>query len=95
MARPPRVGTLLLILSNLGIGGPPLLDGSSSHREWFDLAQAARRRGSSVVALVPYPPSRWPRALARVVAMLEWDRTTTASAAKRAARLLLRRAQHG
>jgi hypothetical protein len=71
---PPESGTPVLMLSDLGLaptGGGPDVD------EWLELARRLARRGSRLVAFVPYPAQRWPARLAREVALVQWDRLTT------------------
>ncbi|RKG97358.1 hypothetical protein D7X32_32910 [Corallococcus carmarthensis] len=76
---PPLRGTPLLLLTDLGLGGPP-----TAHRayeaEWLRFAAAARHAGCPLIAWVPYPPQRWPRALQRKLVLLHWDGATRASA---------------
>ena len=47
--------------------------------EWAAVATALRRRDCPVVALVPYPERRWPRALRRRLTIFLWDRATGAT----------------
>jgi hypothetical protein len=76
--RPPMRGTPLLILTDLGLGGPAM----SSHRayaaEWARFAKSAHDAGCPPVVLVPYKPERWPRTLRDCLTLLHWDRRTTA-----------------
>jgi hypothetical protein len=81
---PPR-GTPILMLTDLGIGGPPLSEERAGITEWLDFLKQARNNGSDVVALVPYPPRRWPR-LGRLMHIIHWDRRTTAAAIRNSAR---------
>jgi hypothetical protein len=77
---PPPAGTPVLAVTDLGIGGPPVYPARAQSGEWVDLAAQLGRRGSALVALVPYPPSRWPPQVAAAVPVVTWDRKTTLSA---------------
>jgi hypothetical protein len=75
--QPPMQGTPLLILTDLGLGGPAV----SSHRayaaEWARFAESAHYAQCPPVVLVPHKPERWPRALRNRLTLLHWDRGTT------------------
>ncbi|MFG2776922.1 hypothetical protein ACGFY7_03570 [Streptomyces prunicolor] len=73
---PPPPGTRVLILSDLGIGGPPppSRGGRAAWERFFSLLAQAR---CTAVVFVPYPPRRWPDWATRLVRMVPWDRTTT------------------
>jgi hypothetical protein len=81
--RPPVAGTTILIITDLGIGVPPLAPDRVSENDWRRLADIAMRAGCPLVALVPYSPDRWPGALARAMIILQWDRPTTAGVVRR------------
>jgi hypothetical protein len=74
---PPAPGTPVLVLSELGIGGPVGHHAAATPEEWLLLHELLERRGSPFVALVPYPPARWPRPLVGRVPIVTWDRGTT------------------
>ncbi|MFI8257448.1 hypothetical protein [Streptomyces filamentosus] len=73
--RPPRAGRRVLVLSDLGLGGPP-----GHHRgtreEWADFAGRVRQAGCGAVVLSPYPVHRWAEWMPRVLPLVCWDRTT-------------------
>jgi len=71
---PPSNGAPVILLTDLGVGAGTVDPPSAS--EWIDFAQSMRRSGSTVIAFVPYPPSRWPRDLARSISIVQWDRST-------------------
>jgi hypothetical protein len=77
---PPESGTPVLLLSDLGM--VPVPDRPPAD-EWIELAGRLARRGSALVAFVPYPADRWPVRLARAVALVQWDRVTTVASANR------------
>lgn len=77
--RTPSQGTRVLVVSNLGVGGPLLYPRRSSVAEWYDVLDEIVRAGCTVLALVPYPVDRVPTELTRLLSVLTWDRTTTVS----------------
>ncbi len=74
--RSPIAGVPVLVLTDL----------ASSMSEWAAFAETVRAAGCPLVALVPYPPQRWP---AVPLTIVHWDRSLDA----RRARLAMRRAQ--
>lgn len=77
--RPPSPGTRVLVVSDLGVGGPVLHPQRASVAEWHQVLDEIVRAGCTVLALVPYPVTRVPAELTRLLAGLTWDRTTTVS----------------
>lgn len=75
---PPPSRTPILVLSDLGIGASSLSAERAELAEWLSFGEGAHRSGCRVVALVPYSPARWPRALQRRMHLIHWDRHTTA-----------------
>ena len=75
--RPPRPGVRVLILSDLGAGGPPLNPWRATEREWRTSIETIRQRGCEPVALVPLPERYWPRWARGLLPMVTWDRGTT------------------
>ncbi len=73
----PPPGTPLLLLTDLGLGGPSYSTTSASLEEWLALARKWSVAGYPLVAFVPYPRSWWPRELTRLVRIVQWDRCTT------------------
>jgi hypothetical protein len=80
---PPPRGTPVLVLSDLGIGGFPFDHMRADSKEWRTFFVNARRAGARCVALVPYPPARWPHWVAGLAQLVQWDRGVTAVAATR------------
>jgi hypothetical protein len=78
-AYPVPPGTPVLALTDLGIGRPMFDRDYNDPDDWLALAELLRHAGCPLVAFVPYPPSRWPRGLARELAIVHWDRVTTAA----------------
>ena len=78
-------GTAVVVLSDLGLGRLARPD-ERGLRRWTELADATRRVGARVTALVPWPATRWPPALAACLALVTWDRTTGVAQVMRAVR---------
>ncbi|KDN76875.1 hypothetical protein ABZ568_05085 [Streptomyces olindensis] len=78
---PPESGRPVLLLSDLGLGGPPEDPQRGSRPDWEHFVGLVTRAGCAVVALSPYPPGRWPRWMTNLLPLVSWDRTTTASRA--------------
>lgn len=76
---PPGDGAPVLAVTDLGVGQPLAADTFVDESEWLLFADDLVRAGSPLVILTPYPPRRWPPALARRLLILHWERTTTIS----------------
>jgi hypothetical protein len=74
----PSSKTHVLLLSDLGIGRPPMSDNSASVEEWRQFSWELRRRQVACTVFIPYPGKRWPTALMYQFRLVEWDRSTTA-----------------
>ncbi|GAA3951945.1 hypothetical protein [Actinoplanes auranticolor] len=83
---PPESGRPVLLLTDFGIGGDPASVRRAEQGEWLAFFDLLRRHRCGSVALVPYPPARWPAALRARCAMLAWDRKVTVSHARAAVR---------
>ena len=79
----PRPGTPVLALSDLGIAHPQGYLRPDARATWRPLAELLLRRGSYLVAFVPYPRPRWP-ALGDCIQMIPWDTTTSPADVTRA-----------
>jgi len=77
--RPPRPGTTVVALTDLGIPEVRLRERQASPDEWIEFARHLRTLGCPLVALVPYPETRWPERVRRHLTVLPWDRKTSAS----------------
>lgn len=75
----PEQGSPVLVLSDLGIGGPRGRRERSRQAEWLKLAARLATTKSRLFALVPYPSERWDPRLVEAMTLVEWDRTTTVS----------------
>jgi hypothetical protein len=73
----PRRGTVLLLLTDLGVGRTVSLTAPVSTQEWVAFAERLRPHGCPLVALVPYSPERCPAELRRLMTIIRWDRTTS------------------
>ncbi|HYH87180.1 MAG TPA: hypothetical protein VEX60_17140 [Pyrinomonadaceae bacterium] len=75
----PSSGTVVLLLTDLGVGYPPSTVAPAGAGEWLAFADRLRRRGCPIVAFVPYAPERCHPALHRLMTIIQWDRGTSAS----------------
>jgi hypothetical protein len=82
--QPPQPGTPVLLLTDLGIGGPSLRLQRSRTEEWQSFARTLSRHSCPLVAFVPYPPERWPTRLMQEMIILQWDRATTFGTVRKA-----------
>jgi len=82
--RYPAPGTAVLVLSDFGIGGDRRSPSRAEPRQWRQFLLTVAHHGCRAVALVPYPPMRWPALLRRHCAMVLWDRSTTVARARTA-----------
>lgn len=74
---PPAAGTRVLILSDLGMGGPSLDPRRSTRAEWERLLQMLSYAQCTAVAFVPLPEKRWPSWAVKLLPLVPWDRQTT------------------
>jgi hypothetical protein len=74
----PPPGTVVALLTDLGIGRAPWLPTPAAPAQWRSFADRLRRRGCPVVAFVPYPSGRWP-AVKHGITIIQWDRRTRTS----------------
>lgn len=74
--RPPAAGAVVAVLTDLGLGQPPLTP-PISVAHWQTFAADAAREGCPLLAFVPYPRRRWPLELADRLRLVEWDRSTS------------------
>lgn len=79
---PPPPETPVLIISDLGVAESPYSMRRSSPGEWLGLLDILRGAGCPVLALAPYPPSRWPASLVGRLRIVQWDRRTTVAAVR-------------
>ncbi|CAN92438.1 hypothetical protein predicted by Glimmer/Critica [Sorangium cellulosum So ce56] len=81
--QPPTPGTPVLVLSDLGMtrGVFPLTP--QAEAEWDAFLEPLLSGGSTVCALVPCPPDRYPRFVRERVRLVLWDLSTRPSDARR------------
>lgn len=78
--KPPPPGSRVLLLTDFGIGG-----GQPRFKhvdEWLVFLDRLRSHGCWPVALVPYPPARWPSRILTHCPMCRWDRGVTVGQAR-------------
>jgi hypothetical protein len=74
---PKHPGTLVLVLTDLGMSrAAPGVENADAD-EWLRFAGMIRRDGCQLVTLVPFPRRRVPASLKGAMAVVPWDRTTT------------------
>ena len=83
---PPPAAAPVLLVTDLGIGGPPLAEDRASVAEWLAFARRVRVSGHALLALVPYEARRWPPPLTRAMTILHWSERTTVGGVRRARR---------
>lgn len=79
----PPAGTAVLLVSDLGLGGPLLGARAAGVESWRQLAEDLTHAGCPAVAFVPYGPRRWPRELRRALHLLHWDPKTSVHTVRR------------
>ena len=79
---PPAPATPVVALSDLNIPGRDL--GGVDIDGWLRTHELLARRGCALMVFVPFPPSRWPAKLRGRLPLVQWDRTTSASAVLKA-----------
>jgi hypothetical protein len=72
-------GRPVLVLTDLGLGGPQVQPARASVDEWRRYARGLARAGSSVIALVPYPVDEARRVVGRRIATVPWDRASVST----------------
>ena len=80
----PAPGTPVVALTDLAIAQPLGSAPLASPGDWREFAEILARGGCPLLALVPYPPQRWPAGLSKCMTVVQWDRATTASVIRRA-----------
>jgi hypothetical protein len=75
--QPPRPGTPVLVLSDLGAGWRPQSTLFGPTEDWLRFARILRRKGCPLLVFCPYGVSRVPRVLRQAMLVIPWDRQTT------------------
>ena len=78
----PPMGTPVLVISDCGIGSSTIGTTESGVDDWMIFLEYVRRQQCPLIALVPYPRSRWPEALRLRMRVVQWDRRTTAGSVR-------------
>jgi len=81
---PPPPGVPVLALTDLGLAGRVERSAADLDAAWQIVAAALAVRGSRLIALLPYPPARWPASLRDCIDLVPWDRSTTTARARQA-----------
>jgi hypothetical protein len=72
---PPR--SLVVVLSELGAGGPAVSRERAGAAEWRELATQVAECGASMRVLTPFPAARWPPGLAELAHVTNWESLAT------------------
>lgn len=81
---PPPPGVPVLALTDLGLAGRVERGAADLDAAWQVVAAALAVRGSSLIALLPYPQAQWPVSLSSCIDLVPWDRSTTTFRARQA-----------
>jgi len=77
-------GTPVVVVSDLGIGGPNSDPDRGTVGEWLRFARQVREAGCELIALVPYEAARWPPRLSRAMSVIHWSERTSVGSVRRA-----------
>ena len=81
--RPPQPGVPVVAISDLGLGAPDDHYQRARSEEWLRLAQLLAARDSTLTVLLPWPAGKVDPGLRRHMAIVEWDRSTSATRVRR------------
>jgi hypothetical protein len=68
---PPR--SLVVVVSELGVGGPPLSRDRARPAEWREFAAEVAECDAFLRVLTPFPAARWPSGLAALAHVTNWE----------------------
>jgi hypothetical protein len=77
-------GTPVVVVTDLGIGGPAADRDRATTSEWLKFARRVRESGCELIALVPYEAGRWPPVLSRAMTVIHWSERTSVGSVRRA-----------
>jgi hypothetical protein len=83
---PPPTPRPVLVVTDFELAAGPVPDPHEAVEAWLSWCRVVRAADCPLIALTPQPVSEVPRALRRHMAVIEWDRRTTAASAARAVR---------
>lgn len=69
----PAAESLVLILTDLGMGGPPGSRDRAPAEEWRTVAEAVASVQANLRVLTPFPPNRFPPGFAESMRIASWD----------------------
>lgn len=69
----PAARSLVLILTDLGVGGPAGSRDRAPAVEWRAVAATVASVEAELRVVTPFPPSRWPAGLAETMRIVSWD----------------------
>lgn len=77
-------GTPVVVVTDLGIGGPRSDPDRATVGEWLRFARQVREARCELIALVPYEAARWPPELSRAMTVIHWSERTSVGSVRRA-----------
>lgn len=81
--RPPQPGVPVVAVTDLGLGAPEGHFNRAAPEEWLNLAELLAARDSTMTILLPWPAAEVDHGLRRRTAIVEWDRSTSATLVRR------------
>ena len=81
--RPPQPGVPVVAVTDLGLGAPESHFNRAAPGEWLSLVQLLAARDSTLTILLPWPAAAADPGLQRCTAIVEWDRSTSATLVRR------------
>jgi hypothetical protein len=69
----PAAGSMVLILTDLGVGGPAGSRDRAPAAEWRAVAATVASAEAELRVITPFAPSRWPAGLAAIMRIVSWD----------------------
>ena len=84
---PPTFFRPVLVLSDLGIGGPEHNLNRALPEDWKEFYACLEPQKIPLIAFVPYSNDRWPESLRQKITSVQWDRRTNVATIKRLLRM--------
>jgi hypothetical protein len=84
---PPSFFRPVMVLTDLGIGGPENNLNRASAEDWREFISVLETQKIPLIAFVPYSNDRWPESLRQKITSVQWDRRTNVATIKRLLRM--------
>ena len=82
--KPPAAGTVVLAITDMGLGWLGMLERRGDENQWIAWANAVRSAGAYPVLLVAHGDKYWVDAMRRCMAVVHWDRHTSVGSVRAA-----------